>query len=195
MNSEFTKPNYPTVLKNNLMRLVGKKLKTMIRYSWWPANESVVECAIKNEEVFSLTAGPLTLTFEDETTIGIGSDPSLNSIILWQENSIGGEICQDAPLASDPELYAIFSNDKKYAERDWDKFIGCELQSFSILKRKEMTLKQSYLPSEIGLILSFSSGEFVLSHGIYATGDDFSVILAEKIPKSTMESVQRISLC
>lgn len=124
---------------------------------------------------FSLTAGPLAIYFEDGEIVGFSSDPSLNSIIIWDE-AARGESQVNTLLEGDDELFPI-PESGKFSTVFWAQIVGCRLIGVTILKRTDMTAKEHQRPGEVGLRFTFSRGKsFVVSHGLHDNSDDFSVL-------------------
>ncbi|MFT5591382.1 MAG: hypothetical protein ACI9ZF_003582 [Bradyrhizobium sp.] len=98
------KSMHPSVSKNILRQLIGKKVTGLVRYSWWRKNEVANECHIPKEQTFALTAGPLTVAFEDGSVLGVASDPSTNSVIVWLDNA-HNQVYTDQPLCEDSDLF------------------------------------------------------------------------------------------
>ena len=160
-----------------LRRLLGKRVTKLVRYSWWPKEEVAMECAIPDDLVFSLTAGPLAVIFDDGDVLGVSSDPALNSVVVWQDKVSG---CQPTPqnaMETDPELFALPGNDERYSKPTWSHFFGLVVSGFTVLKRSLPTAREDAKPSEIGLRINFEDGSgFIASHGLHDGSDDFSVL-------------------
>jgi hypothetical protein len=172
----------PSRFSEELKKFVGKRVNKIVRYSWWPKQDISGECGIEREFSFSLTAGPLEVIFDDDSSIGIASDPSLNSVIAWNERAPGGSACVSSPLAEDVELYPVNSDDEVYAGRFWREFINKKLIGFSILKKQRMSFLENELPSELGLCFIFEGNlRFIASHGLHDGSDDFSVLLSDQV--------------
>lgn len=181
---------HPSVSKKILRELIGKKVTGLVRYSWWKKGEVANECHISKEQAFALTAGPLTVTFEDGSVLGVASDPSTNSVIVWLDNA-HNLVDTDQPLCEDPDLFPILANDKIYSEPQWGKFIGCTLTRFSILKNTNMTAGEAAVPSELGLCFYFKDTEhFIASHGLHDGSDDFSVLLDAQINSAIKSTIK-----
>lgn len=165
----------PSEANDFLRRLTGKQVIKLVRYSWWPGCEVAAQCGVEDQMAFSLTAGPLAIYFEGGEIIGLSSDPSLNSIIIWDE-AARGESQVNNLLEGDDELFPI-SESGKFSTVFWAKIVGCRLIGVTILKRTDMTAKEQQRPSEVGLRFNFSRGKsFVVSHGLHDNSDDFSVL-------------------
>lgn len=178
----------PSVAIDFLRLLTGKQVTKLIRYSWWPASEVADQCDIEDELAFSLTAGPLAVYFEGGVILGFSSDPSLNSIIVWDEAARGAS---QGPISldRDEELFAI-SESGRFATVFWKQLIGCCVSSMTILKRGQMNAKESQRPSEVGLRFSFSGGKsFVVSHGLHDNSDDFSVLEESQLKAVELEEI------
>ncbi|MFT5533283.1 MAG: hypothetical protein ACI802_001515 [Candidatus Paceibacteria bacterium] len=172
---------HPSISKNILRQLIGKKVTGLVRYSWWEKGDVANECHIPKEQTFSLTAGPLAVVFEDGSVLGVASDPSMNSVIVWLDHACD-QIDINQPLCEDPDLFPILANDKIYSGLAWEKFIGNTITKFSILKNTEMSAGEAAVPSELGLCFYFDSDvHFIGSHGLHNGSDDFSVLLDNQI--------------
>ncbi|MDY7574618.1 hypothetical protein [Actimicrobium sp. CCI2.3] len=180
----------PSISKHILHQLIGKKVTGLVRYSWWAKEEVTNECHIRKEQTFALTAGSLAVIFEDGNVLGVASDPSMNSVIVWLDHACN-QVDINPPLCDDPDLFPILATDKIYSEPVWEKFIGSTLTAFSILKNKEMSAGEAAVPSELGLCFYFNNNEcFIASHGLHDGSDDFSVLMDNQINsviKSTLE--------
>ncbi|UZE36397.1 hypothetical protein LOY69_07815 [Pseudomonas sp. B21-059] len=165
----------PSMEVEFLRRLRGKQVVKLVRYSWWPASEVAAQCGIEDRLAFSLTAGPLAIYFEGGIILGLSSDPSLNSVIVWDE---GARAASQDPnsLGRDEELFAI-SESGSFSTVFWKQLIGCCVIDVTILKRGQMNAKELQRPSEVGLRFNLSGGRsFIVSHGLHANSDDFSVL-------------------
>lgn len=179
----------PSVAIEFLRRLTGKQVTKLVRYSWWPGSEIAAQCGIEDELAFSLTAGPLAVYFEDGVILGFSSDPSLNSVIVWDEAARVASQDQTS-LEGDEELFAI-SESGGFATVFWKQLIGCCVSNVTILKRGQMNAKERQRPSEVGLRFSFSGGKsFVVSHGLHDNSDDFSVLEESQLSAVELEEIQ-----
>ncbi len=178
----------PSMTIELLRRLTGKRVSKLVRYSWWPASEVSAQCGIEEELAFSLTAGPLAIYFEDGVILGFSSDPSLNSVIVWDEAArVVGQ--GPASLDSDEELFAI-SESGRLSTVFWKRLIRCCVSNVTILKRVRMNAVESQCPSEVGLRFSFSGGKsFVVSHGLHDNSDDFSVLEETQLKGVELEEI------
>ncbi|CAJ0696116.1 hypothetical protein LMG18091_02227 [Ralstonia wenshanensis] len=135
-----------------------------------------LNCNIEDEQAFSLTAGPLAIHFEDGRVMGVASDPSLNSIIVWDERRPDTDRL-GPPLDKDSELFPILASDERFSTKEWSQLAGLTLSTLSILKSKRMNAKQRTRPSEVGLRLTLDGGlSLIASHCLLDAPDDFSVI-------------------
>ncbi|MEB0137163.1 hypothetical protein QN362_17665 [Actimicrobium sp. CCC2.4] len=152
------------------------------------------ECQIKKEQSFSLTAGPLAVVFEDGSILGVASDPRINSVIVWLDQS-GDRTNTTQMLSEDPELFPIRASDHDYSEPSWGKFYQHTLIGFSIIKSKNMSVAENELPSELGLRIYFDNTEnFIASHGLHNGSDDFSVLMECKINPVIRQDLEELPL-
>lgn len=175
MKNEMITSAIPSEATGLLKSYIGKKIVRLIRYSWWPDQEAAEQCAISDEQVFSLTAGPFAIQFDDGSILGVASDPGLNSVIVWNEAFRRREDASSS-LELDQELFAI-SASGRFAATFWKQLIGRRLTGIRILRRADNAPKESIRPSEVGL--RFEVGDetsFVASHGLHDNSDDFSVL-------------------
>lgn len=181
-------PMVPSGASEFLRSLIGKRIARLVRYSWWPAEDVAIQCGISDQQAFSLTAGPLAVYFEDGAILGVASDSALNSVTVWDEAS--RRASSDYPsLDEDDELFPIFESGS-FAGGGWPKFVGLSLNGFTILKRVEMNAKQRERPSEVGLRFNFEGdANFVASHGLSNSPDDFSVLEEYQLPEIELEEI------
>jgi|SRR5450830_89773 len=173
--------NTPSFFSINLKKYVGKCVVDIIRFSWWPKYDVSTKCGISNELAFSLTAGPLEIVFDDGSSLGIASDPGLNSVIVWNEKESKGRCCVEDPLDKDVELYSIKFSDDVYSKFSWRSFFNVKLIGFSIIKKISLNAIEKECPSELGLCLIFEGGVyFIASHGLHDGSDDFSVLMPDQ---------------
>ena len=166
-----------------LKYMMTKRIDKLIRYSWWPAEESVVKANINNSnEVFSLTAGPLAIVFEDGYVVGISSDPTLNSVILWADEKDNKSLTSDESLREIKELFPVLNTDPIYSKKFWADISQSIIVGYELLKYKNMNSIQLDRPSERGLRVLLNTGKsFILSHGMHNYSDDFSVIMDDQL--------------
>lgn len=159
-----------------LNTLIGVKIIDLVRYSWWPSDEVAAECDIREDQAFSLTAGPLGIVFENGRILGLASDPAMNSVVVWDEGA-RRSISSNIALDQDDELFPISAKDEVYSTPFWKQVIGSTVAQLTILKRSTMSAKESELPSELGLRFQMRNGlVFIASHGLHNGSDDFSVL-------------------
>jgi hypothetical protein len=188
MDQNFIISVTPSKANDFLRSFLGKRVSRLVRYSWWAAEEVGSQCGILDEQVFSLTAGPLVVCFEDGAILGLASDPTLNSIIVWNE-AARRSADRSTSLDEDDELYAI-PDSGRFAGEGWRNFTGRDLRGFTILKRSAMSLKEQERPSEVGLRFEFDGGaRFVASHGLQDGSDDFSVLEGSQLPEIELEEI------
>ncbi len=182
MNTVLFAEDIPSRLIDLVNSLKGRKLVRLIRYSWEPEKKAIEEYGLAKEEVFSLTAGPLLMYFDDGLVVGSSSNPSRNSVVLWVEKNEAGRFI-DRLSEDSEELFAIDSKD----QYSWNDYLNKKIDSLKIIKGKMTGVKMEYLPNEVGLLVSFEGGlEFILSHGLHDGSDDFSVIKREQISKDIL---------
>jgi hypothetical protein len=187
--------NTPLQFREELNNCIGKRVVKLVRYSWWPKEGISAECGIASEFSFSLTAGPLEVVFDDESSLGVASDPSLNSVIVWWERAPGGDVCVASPLSVDTELYPVSAEDGEYSNQFWQKLLGRKITEFLILKKRLMSALESELPSELGLYFIFEENlGFVASHGLHDGSDDFSVLLPNQMSATQRDQLVEIPL-
>lgn len=185
----------PTDISDELRQLVGCKLISIKRYSWWPPKEVVGDYGIAPKDVFSLTAGPATIEMETGVVLGIASDPSLNSVVVWVEKDAGGNYLRDEPLDRDEELHEISSVDPLYSNDFWHRVVGCRIVKITVLQRVYESIKISQRPCQVGLSFSLDSGDvFLAVHGLHDESDDFSIIPESLIFQNLKESLREILL-
>lgn len=194
MESNITQSKNPSSSKDLLQQYVGKTVTGLVRYSWWKKEDVPTEGKISREQSFSLTAGPLAVVFEDGSILGVASDPSINSVIVWLDRAVG-QTNTTQTLSEDPELFPIDARDEAYSEPLWYKFADRTLSGFSILKSKEMSSLEAGLPSELGLCFNFGGNDrFVASHGLHNGTDDFSVIVNTQINPIVRAKLEELPL-
>lgn len=179
----------PSLALGFLSALVGIRIVDLVRYSWWPVEDVASECNISDEQAFALTAGPLGIVFENGEILGLASDPSMNSVMVWNE---GGRYISSpgATLEQDGELFPISAQDQEYAAPFWKKVIGATVVQLEVLKPKVMSIKKRELPSEVGLRFQLQNGlSFVASHGLHDGSDDFSVLEESQIVPMEFEEL------
>ncbi|WP_413794514.1 MULTISPECIES: hypothetical protein [unclassified Pseudomonas] len=187
MSAKNTASMVPSMANELLRNTNGRRVDKLVRYSWWAASEVSVNCGIQDEMAFSLTAGPLVIYFEDGIVLGFSSDPSLNSVIVWDEAARSS--AESHSLESDDDLFAIFVAGR-FATVFWEEIVGDYVSDLTILKHREMSAKERQCPSEVGLRFRFSSGKsFVVSHGLHDNSDDFSVLEESQIKVDDLEEI------
>lgn len=194
MESKKTLSLQPSLSCDIFGYFIGKRVAKLVRYSWWKKEDVSSECSIANEQAFSLTAGPLAVVFEDGSVLGVASDPSVNSVIVWLDR-VDGQAKMAPALDEDAELFPIDSIDEIYAEPFWKQFSNVTLVGLSILKRKLMSAGERELPSELGLCFRFDGNErFIAAHGLHNGSDDFAVLKDGQIELTTFEQLEELAL-
>lgn len=188
MDAKYMASMVPSAASELLRELVGKQVTKLVRYSWWAASEVSTHCEVEDEMAFSLTAGPLVIYFEGDLILGFSSDPSLNSVIVWDEGARSASQ-SSISLDCDGELFAI-SDSERFATAFWKQLTGGWVSCVTILKRGRMSTKEHQRPSEVGLRFYLSGGKsFVLSHGLHDDSDDFSVLEESQVNAVDLEEV------
>ena len=180
MNNLNKTYDIPSKKMELLSKIRGLVLVDMIRYSWWSLSDSIKECNIKESDVFSLTAGPIELCFSSGLTIGGTSDPSKNSVLIWQESFDNGQPAVEDLMRKDKEIHPIFAKD----QGDWCNMLGGKIDKYYIISREPVNSIMAELANEVGLLIKLDNGYgFILSHGLHDVSDDFSVIKKDNISK------------
>ncbi|HEX7642968.1 MAG TPA: hypothetical protein VF472_12245 [Burkholderiaceae bacterium] len=188
MNGIFSTFGVPSKSIDLLRSYVGKRILRLVRYSWWPAEEVASHCGTRDEQAFSLTAGPLAIYFEGGAILGLTSDPSRASVIVWDEAAQKASDGASA-LDQDKELCAI-ADSGRFAARGWRHFNGRTLSELAILKRAGKNAKEEARPREVGLRFRCDDGtSFVASHGLHDGTDDFSVLEESQLIDVKLEEI------
>lgn len=178
-----------------LAGLAGHRITAMTRYSWWPAEEAATRVNVASHDVFSLTSGPLEVRFDTGIAIGLASDPSLNSVIVWVERDESGRLLCPEPMSEDKELHAIAVDNPKYANNIWRSAIGVRIARVIVLKRRAASARMVGLPSEVGLCLVLENGLRILAaHGLHNDSDDFVVIREEMISPNIRADLTEVAV-
>jgi hypothetical protein len=180
--NQMSEVQVPSASFELLRYMMTKRIDKLIRYSWWPAEESVVKASIGSNEVFSLTAGPLAIVFEDGYVVGVSSDPTLSSVILWADEKDNKSLTSDESLREIEELFPVLNTDPIYSKNFWADISQSIIVGYELLKYKNMNSIQLDRPSERGLRVLLNTGKsFILSHGMHDYSDDFSVIMDDQL--------------
>lgn len=167
----------PSRLQVDLRSLVGYRVVSLIRYSWWAPDEAEQECRLASKDVFSLTCGPAAIAFDSGVILGVASDPFKNSVSVWVERDRADLSVCAGTLSCDEELHPISANDPKFASSFWHRVIGAQVRAISLLVRKPRTARLAELPNEVGLCFLLDSGARVIAaHGLHDDSDDFAII-------------------
>ena len=190
MATKMFKESVPSDVPEILEAILGENLERLVRYSWIPLNEAVDEYNIKEEDAFSLTAGPVLIYFKSGLVIGASSRPDKNSVTLWVEKNELGEL--DGNPLENRELFPI---DAKNSTKFWSCLAGKKVVSIRGINSTPRNAKLEELPNEVGLVFVLESGEeFVLSHGLHDGTDDFSVITMDQISKDIVPELVDVVL-
>jgi hypothetical protein len=68
-----------------LQSLIGYRIASLVRHSWWSPEVVLEQLHVSPEMVFSLTLGRLLMQLDDGRVIGFGDHPPLNSVMVWLE--------------------------------------------------------------------------------------------------------------
>jgi hypothetical protein len=196
MSGNTSDPEDVPSRKLDLLRsLEGAKVASLVRYSWWPAEEAARELAIPRSSVFSLTGGPLLVKLDSGTVIGAASQPSTASVTIWLERDQEGNDRSGFGINEDDELTAIDAGDPVYSDESIRTLPGRRVISVHIVKRRPPNTLWQGLPCEVGILLAFeSAGELLLSHGLHNSSDDFSVITRSQIDPSLKGELFEVGL-
>lgn len=178
-----------------LRTLVGARLTRLVRYSWWPKEAVSNECSIAPVAAFSLTAGPLALAFEDRYTLGVASDPSQNSVIVWMDRDAEGPARKSPAMDEDPEIYPIQASEREFAEAHWATLLNASLSGVSILRARPSNVLKSQLPNEVGMLLHFGEhGDLLAGHGLHDGSDDFAVLRSDQVESEVWQQLEKVPL-
>jgi len=193
MEQKYYADSIPSEKFYLLDKLIGKKVTKMTRYSWWEKEQSAKECGISNENVFSLTVGPLGIEFDRNITIGVSSDIKRSSVILWVEKFENYKA--DDLMEEDSELFAVQANDKVFSNAFFASILESTLVKYKIIKVETTNPLNWDHPREVGLVLSFSNNhQMILSHQLTKeVSDDFTILEWENIDKDIYESLYKTS--
>ncbi|MCM3703366.1 hypothetical protein [Paenibacillus macerans] len=191
MDANIRLSSFPSDKIKLFQIIKNQTLSKLIRFSWWESSDAIEQCEIPEEDVFSLTAGPVLMYFQSGLVIGAASAPSQNSVNIWVEKDDTGYIT-DEPIENDTELYAISALDKQYSNSYWSQIVGQKIRMVNIIKRDPQNALLTELPNEVGVEIVMDNGEkFILSHGLHNNSDDFSVITDSYIDRGLLESLRR----
>jgi hypothetical protein len=112
---------------------------------------------------------------ESGEIVGVSSDESKNSVVIWLERDIGGNVHEE-DIENDDELFPISNDDKKYSKGVWSNVSGKKVKNIVLIKRSPQNVNYEELPNEVGLKITIDSGdELVLTHQLCAKASNFSV--------------------
>jgi len=181
MIDDLTIGDVPLARRRILVNLVGKEIRELIRFSWLPGQQASKDYELRNEDVFSLTAGPCLLKTSGGLEVAFASDPGLASVIVWVERTADG-VSTSEPLASDADLHAISVTDATFSSPKWASLVGKTIASVTILKRRPENSLLEEKPNEVGVDIGLDDGQHVIfGHGLHDDSDDFAVIRPEQI--------------
>jgi hypothetical protein len=164
-----------------LAALLGQRALRIVRYSWVPPEQAVREYALSAPQVFGRTAGPIALEFASGVILGVASQPSENSVVVWWERDEHGAM-QAEPLSQAAELSAVSADDPHYADASWGALLGARLLAIRMFRSVGGGAKQAGAPSETALEFQFERGQSLFcTHGLHDNSDDFSVLHEDEI--------------
>lgn len=191
MNAYDQPSRVPSSSDELLRRFAGKRLLRLLRYSWWPAEDVAAECGVHPSAAFSLTAGPLAMTFEGGGILGVASDPSQNSVVVWLDRDDGGTALRVPPMDDDPEVFPIEASDHEFSQPVWTGLVGRALIGASVLHMRTASALKIDLPNEVGLRLQFDGGqELIAAHGLHDRSDDFAVLSRGQVLPDLREELE-----
>jgi hypothetical protein len=181
MNSLLFNSDLPSNRRALLDSLLGQRLVELVRYSWLPPAQAAADYALADAQVFGRTAGALALSLESGLVIGVASEPSKNSVIVWLERDERGSVREDS-LARDVELHPVSAADPRYADARFAAAAGARIRRVRALRRVGQSVRHDDLPSEAALELELDRGDpIVLAHGLHDDSDDFAVLHPDEI--------------
>lgn len=192
---DYVKSEVPSKCIPLLRSFLGCRIVSAVRYSWWPAEESAQECGINEGDVFSLTAGAAAIGLDSGVVLGIGSEPSVASVIIWLEKNSDGDVLRNEPLDRDSDLYPISAQDHVFSNEFWRGVIGEGISSISIFRRNPKNILFADLPNEVALCFELSSGvRFFAAHGLHDDSDDFVVLDEQSIHPSIRQELNELAV-
>ena len=179
----------PTKSGNILEILTSSSISNVVRFSWWPPAETSQECEIKDSEVFSFSEGPVVFYLESGEAVGVSSDESLHSIVIWLERDIDGNT-HEYDVEKDEELFPVSINDNKYNNGFCSDIDGKKIENIEVIKRKPRSPKYEELPNEVGLKLYLSNNEtIILGHQLCGMTSNFSFSSASRLDKDILKEL------
>lgn len=152
----------------------------MVRFNSEPAENFINYFNIEPKDFFSLCNGSVLLYFEDGLVIGMGDDPSQNTLVLWVEKNEIGDL-NEWLLEEWEEAIPCYAKD--FAQ--WECFLGQSIVSVTLIKEIDIDNENpriDFLPSERGILLAFDNGlSLVVSYGLYQPSYDTTIITPTQI--------------
>jgi len=184
--------NIPTKSIDLLRTCLGKRILRLVRYSWWPAEQVASHGDTRDDQAFSLTAGPLAICFEGGAILGLGSDSPLVSVVVWDEASMKKHD-ESSAMDQDEELFPI-ADSGRFAGAGWQHFAGQVLKEVIVLERAPKNAKEESRSRETGLRFRCEDGSsFVASHGLHDGSDDFSVLEESQLGNAVLKPILTLS--
>ena len=110
----------PSKLVGLLSSLKGRKITNMVRFSTETIDSLINDFDIEPKDFFSLSNGSVLVYFEDGLVIGIGDDPSANTLVLWVEKNEAGDSAEWL-LEKWDEALLFYAKDFEQWNIFWDK--------------------------------------------------------------------------
>lgn len=180
-----------------LRHALGRRIVRMTRYGDWrpeDVNERLADSPnIDPAEVFEDCLGPLVVEIDNGLVLGVASEESLASMLIWPErNPYGPEAPSTPPLAQDPDLHPIDAADPTYSRPIWATFVGQRIIGIEILLRDHRDVMYEGLPCEAAVVFQFESGaELLVSQELKDDSGNSEIILRDEIKA---DRVQHLSV-
>lgn len=170
----------PSKLVGLLSSLKGRKITNMVRFSTETIDSLINDFDIEPKDFFSLSNGSVLVYFEDGLVIGIGDEPSGNTLVLWVEKNEAGDSAEWL-LEEWDEALLFYAKDFE----QWNIFLGQKIHSVCIIKEIDINNENpriDSLPSERGIIFEFDNKlSLIISYGLNSPSYDTTIITLEQI--------------
>jgi hypothetical protein len=171
----------PSHQQTLLSALLDQRVLRVVRYSWVPPEQAMREYALTAQQVFGLTGGPIALEFASGVIVGVASQPSENSVVVWWERDAHG-VMRNELLSQVADLSPVSADDSRYADARWSAVLGARLTKIRAFRSVGRSAKEDAVPSETALEFQFERGEsLICTHGLHDGSDDFSVLHEDEI--------------
>jgi hypothetical protein len=172
----FKQQYMPSSNVSLLSSLIGLSIDDIVRYSWWPADDTTGRLHVTADMVFSLTLGPFMVQLNDGRVIGVGDNPPLKSVTIWLERDANG---LEMHLGDVSDKFPVLASDTRFASKTIRSVLGNKIIRVRILKRRS---NQTFRPCEAGLLFEFeNSCSLLFAHGLYDDMNSFSAITPDQI--------------